>query len=326
MRFSNAFRERGFSSIRRQDRRAKAFHPVVQDALESRTMPSLPVPSLAPDPRVPADASLQYYPQAIPISDPSGIVFTNPTWEGALAYQYGPSPDQQLWVFVPPDPNGRLDLLVHGGGFRRGAPIFPGIDGFAQLDLDQGTTLISIGYRKLDTSAWPTPVEDIAVGIDDGYQIAQNLTGNRITDITETGVSAGGTAVALINYSAKYPTTMVRPNRIITISAPFETNAAAPAQPVHGFRRPSLVWWNGVIPKARIPITLMGTPGDPVATESHQFSTIQVLASDLRRHGVSVATYFDPHGHGRHGSVASDFLVDPDVKAALQEAYSSNGS
>ena len=69
----------------------------------------------------------------------------------------------------------------------------------------------------------------------------------------------------------------------------------------------------------------MGTPGDPVATESQQFSTIKVFASYLRSYGVRVATYFDPHGHGRHGSVASDSLVDPDVKAALLRAYSYNG-
>jgi acetyl esterase/lipase len=325
MRFSLAFLNRRFSSIPRQGRRARAFHPVVRDVLESRTMPSLPVLSIPPDRQAPAEAPLPYYPQAIPISDPSSIGFTNPTGDNALGYQYGPFPDQQLWVFVPPHPNGRLDLLVHGGGFRRGDPIFPGIDGFVQLDLDRGTTLVSIGYRELDTWAWPAPVDDIARGIDDGYKIAQNLPGNRITDITETGLSAGGTALALINYSAKYPTTMVRPDRIITISAPLETNASAPARPVYGFRRPSIVWWNGVSPKAKIPITLMGTPGDPVATESHQFSTIKEFASYLRRHGVSVATYFDPHGHGRHGSVASDFLVDPDVKAALLQADSYNG-
>jgi acetyl esterase/lipase len=219
MLFSVAFRESGSPSTRWQDRRAKAFHPIVLDVLESRTMPSLPVLSTPPDPQVPADAPPQYYSHAIPISDPSGSVFTSPIWDNALAYQYGPFPDQQLWIFVAPNSNGRLDLLVHGGGLRRGAPTSPGIGKFAQLDLDQGTTLVSIGYRKLGTSDWPAPVDDIATGIDDSYNVAQELTGNRITDVTETGLSAGGTALALINYSARYPTTTVRPNRIITISA-----------------------------------------------------------------------------------------------------------
>ena len=288
-------------------------------------MPSLPVLSTPPDPQVPADPPPQYYPQAIPISDPSSIVFTNPIWDDARAYQYGPFPDQQLWVFVPPNPNGRLDLIVHGGGLRRGVPTSHGIGEFAQLDLNQGTTLVSIGYRKLGTSDWPTPVDDIAMGIDDGYKIAQDLTGYRITDITETGLSAGGTALALINYSADYPTTTVRPDRVITISAPLEPNGSSSAEPGQDFRYPRVVRWNGVIPKAKIPITLMGTRGDPVATESQQFSTIEVFASYLRSHGVRVATYFDPHGHGRHGSVARDFQLYPDVEAALLRAYSDDG-
>jgi hypothetical protein len=256
---SIAFLGSGFSSKPRQNRRAKAFHPVVPDVLESRTMPSLPVLSFPPDPQGPAGAPPQYYAQAIPISDPSGIVSTNPIWDDALAFQYGPFPDQQLWVFVPPNPNGRLELIVHSGGFRHGAPTSTEIDGFAQL-------------------------------------------------------------LALINYSASYPTTIVRPNRIITISAPLEANASSPAESAAGFRYPSALRWDGVTPKATIPITLMGTPGDPIAIESHQVSTIHEFASYLRRHGVRVATYFDPHGHGRHGSVASDFLVYPDVRAALLRA------
>jgi hypothetical protein len=259
----------------------------------------------------------------LPVFDPSRIVSRNPLWNDALAYQYGPFPDQQFWVFRPPHPNGRLDLIVHGGGLRVGAPTASGIDGFVQLDLAQGTTVVSIGYRKLDTSAWPAPVDDIAVGIDDGTTIAQSLTGNRITDVTETGLSAGGTALALINYSPRYPTTMVQPNRIITISATLEPHAASPAGPAaHRWRYPGVVRWHGVTPKARIPITLMGTPGDPIAHESPQFSTIDAFASYLKENEVSVTTYFDPHGHGRHGSVASDFPIDPDVKAALLRAYS----
>jgi len=226
---------------------------------------------------------------------------------------------------VPPNPSGRLDLIVHSGGFRHGAPTSGEIDGFAQLDLDAGTTLVSIGYRKLDTSVWPAPIDDIAMGIDDSYKVAQNLTGNRITDITETGLSAGGTALALINYSPDYPTTTVRPNRLITISAPLEANASSPAKPADGFRYTSALRWDGVIPKTRIPITLMGTPRDPVAIESGRVSTIGEFARYLRRYGVKVATYFDPHSPGMHGSTASDFLVYPDVEAALQRAYSFGG-
>jgi acetyl esterase/lipase len=284
-------------------------------------MPSLPAPQIAPAAHIAPPSSSDYYPQPFPILDPTGIVSPNPIWNSALAYQYGPYPDQRLWVFVPPDPSGSLDLIVHAGGFRHGSPTSVEIDGFAQLDLSRGTTVVSIGYRLLNSAAWPAPIDDIATGIDDGYQIAQNLSGNRITDVTETGLSAGGTALALINYSPSYPTTTVRPSRLITISAPLETDASSPAKPLNGFRYTSALRWDGVTPKARIPITLMGTHGDPVAIESGRVSTIGEFSRYLRMHGVRVATYFDPHGRGNHGSIAGDFLLYPDVESALLEAY-----
>jgi hypothetical protein len=316
----NAFLDRALARRARHVRRAKAFRPVVQDVLENRAIPSLPALPLRAAPRGFAPAPQDYYSPPIPIAHPGGIVSTNPIWQTALAYQYGPFPEQQLWVFAPANPNGQLDLIVHSGGFRHADPTSAEIDGFAELDIDQGTTLVSIGYRKLETSDWPSPVDDIARGIDDGYVIAQNLTGHRISDVTEIGLSAGGTALALINYSPIYPTTTVRPNRIVTISAPLETNASSWAKPADGFRYTSALRWDGITPKARIPITLMGTRGDPVAIESQQVSTIEEFASYLRRHRVKVATYYDPHRFGVHGSVASDFLIYPDVKAALLRA------
>jgi acetyl esterase/lipase len=285
-------------------------------------MPSLAAWSVPAYPLGVAPAPSQYYSQPIPIALPRHAVFSNPIWDKALPYQYGPFPDQQLWVFVPPHPSGRLDLIVHSGGFRHGGPTSGEINGFATLDLAQGTTLVSIGYRLLDTSVWPAPVDDIAMGIDDGYKIAQHLTGNRIADITETGLSAGGTALALINYSPHYPTTPIRPDRLVTISAPLEANASSPAVPKDGFRYTDALRWDAVVPKARIPITLMGTPGDPIAIESQRVSTIGEFAGYLRRHGVEVATYFDPHSYGVHGSIAGDFLMYPDVKAALERADS----
>jgi acetyl esterase/lipase len=226
---------------------------------------------------------------------------------------------------LPPNPNGKLDLIVHSGGLRQGDPTSGEIDGFAQFDLDQGTTVVSIGYRKLDAWVWPAPVDDIAKGIDDGVQVAQDLTGHRIFDITETGLSAGGAALVLINYSNDYPTTMVRPNRIITISAPLEANAVSPARPAGGFRYTNALRWGRNIPKANIPITLMGTQGDPVARERGKISNIRNFAMYLRKYGVHVNIYFDPHGRSQHGSTARDFQLYPDVAAALLRAYNYNG-
>ena len=246
-----------------QYRRTRSYRPNGLDDLESRTLLSHQSPGGGAlvnliqglalgghrNSRLPSSASPgqgqfvlvppEYYPQAIPTPDRSGIISTNPIWNNAKVYQYGPYPDQRLWILVPPYPNGKLDLIVHSGGLLHGDPTSGEIDGFAQFDLDQGTTVVSIGYRKLDAWVWPATVDDIAKGIDDGVQVAQDLTGHRIFDITETGLSAGGTALVLINYSNDYPTTMVRPNRIITISAPLEANAVSPARPAGGFRYPT---------------------------------------------------------------------------------------
>jgi acetyl esterase/lipase len=155
------------------------------------------------------------------ISSPVDPPLSGSLWANASIYQYGPYPEQQLWVLMPPSPSGKLDLIVHAGGLHHGGPT--DVTPFAQFDLERGTTVVSIGYRLLDDWPWPAPIDDIAAGIDDVVQVAGALTGGTITDVTETGLSAGGTALALINYSPEYPTTTVRPDRIVTVSAPLVT-------------------------------------------------------------------------------------------------------
>jgi acetyl esterase/lipase len=257
----------------------------------------------------------------VPIATPAGYVA--PIWANANVYQYGPDPEQQLWVLVPPNPNGKLDLLVHGGGFHHGH--ITGVTPFAEFDVAQGTTVVSIGYRLLDQWPWPAPVDDIAEGIDDGVRIARSLTAGGISDITETGLSAGGTGLVLANYSPQYPTPAIQPNRLITVSAPLMTDAVARARVSFGFRYTDALRWGGIVPKANIPITLMGTPGDPIAVERGGISNIGQFAGYLRRNQIRVATYFDPHGRGRHGSVAGDLLLYPDVASAFEAAESYNG-
>ncbi len=313
------------SSRSRQRRRDRAYRPGGLDLPEGRSLLSHGLVSLPVDRGALLPAPTTYDPLPIPISDPGAIVSTDPIWDGALAYQYGPSAEQEFWVFLPTNPNGKLDLIVHSGGFRHGDPTSPEIDGFTRLDLSQGTTLVSIGYRLLDMYSWPAPVDDIAQGIDDGYEVAQALTGDRIVDVTETGLSAGGTALALINYSAEYPSTTVQPDRITTISSPLEANASSRAKPADGFRYTEALRWDGNVPKSNVPITLMGTPGDPIAMENGRISTIGEFSTYLRRYGIKVDTYFDPHGHGRHGSISGDFPTDPDVESALLRAYSYDG-
>jgi acetyl esterase/lipase len=262
-----------------------------------------------------------YYPQPVPIATPAE--YDKPIWANASVYQYGPDPEQQLWVLVPPNPSGKLDLLVHGGGFHHGHAT--AVTPFAEFDLAQGTTVVSIGYRLLDQWPWPAPVDDIAEGIGDGVRLAQSLTAGGISDITETGLSAGGTGLVLANYSPQYPTPAVQPNRLITVSAPLMTDAVAPARLSFGFRYTDALRWGGIVPKANIPITLMGTPGDPIAIERGGISNIGQFAGYLRRNQVSVATYFDRHGHRRHGSVARDLLLYPDVASAFEAAETYDG-
>jgi hypothetical protein len=262
-----------------------------------------------------------YYVEPVPIATPAE--FSSPIWANASVYQYGPDSKQQLWALVPPSPNGKLDLLVHAGGFHRGKPT--AVTPFAQFDLARGTTVVSVGYRLLDDTPWPTPVDDIAEGVDEGFRVAQALTGDRISDVTETGLSAGGTGLALINYSPDYPTTTVRPDRIITVSAPLVTDAVSPAKVSFGFRYTDALRWGDTVPKARIPITLMGTPGDPIAIERDGVSNIGQFADYLDRFHVKVETYFDPHDPGHHGSVSRDLLRFPDVARALETAQDLTG-
>jgi hypothetical protein len=259
----------------------------------------------------------------VPIARPVALGSSSPIWADATVYQYGPDPREEILVLVPPDPSGKLDLIVHAGGFHHGGPadVVP----FAQFDMARGTTVVSVGYRLLDDTPWPAPVDDIAEGLDDGFQVAQALLGDRISDVTETGLSAGGTALALINYSPVYPTTTVRPDRIVTVSAPLETDALSPGKVSFGFRWTDALRWADVVPKARVPITLMGTPGDPVAIERHGISNIGQFRDYLKRFHIPVETYFDPHDSGQHGSVSRDLPLYPDVASALQRAQDYGG-
>jgi acetyl esterase/lipase len=260
----------------------------------------------------------EYYADVVPAPKPALTVTPGSIWDDATFWQYGPAADQQLWVLVPPDPNGKLDLIVHSGGFRRGSPSEAGV--YGQFDLARGTTVVSIGYRLLGQSAWPAPVDDVAEGIDQGVRLVQTLTGNRISDITETGLSAGGTALALINYSDRYPTTAVQPNRIITVSAPLEEDAVSPARRDDRFRYTEALRWSRIVPTSKVPITLMGTPGDPIAIERGQTSNVRQFARYLQKYDIGVKTYFDPHDPGHHGSVTVDLPQYPDVAAAFGRA------
>jgi acetyl esterase/lipase len=274
--------------------------------------------------RVPAvEATPEYYAQPVPVANP-GVDDPSPIWDEARVYQCGPAPEEQVWVIVPAVPSGKLDLIVHSGGFESGSPTSGEIDGLAERDLGQGMTVASVGYRTLATSSWPAPVEDIAEGIDAGTEVAQGLAGVPITDVTETGLSAGGTALALINYSTAFPSTATRPDRIITISAPLEAGAVPPGAFPRGVPVGKVLRWN-LPPKSDVPITLMGTQGDPVALERGRASTVRLFTHYLAAHGVPVETYLNPHDPGQHGRTAEDFQIYPDVAAALQRAYDFGG-
>jgi acetyl esterase/lipase len=96
----------------------------------------------------------------VPIAPPVEFNSSSPIWAGVTTDQYGPDPREQLWVVVPPNPSGKLDLIVHAGGFHHGDPA--NVVPFAQFDMARGTTVVSVGYRLLDETPWPAPVDDIA--------------------------------------------------------------------------------------------------------------------------------------------------------------------
>ena len=169
----------------------------------------------------------------MPIAPPVELNSSSPVWADATTYQYGPDPMSNYGRRAgQPDRQAGPDRPRRRLPPRDSADVVP----YAQFDTALGTTVVSIGYRLLDDTPWPAPVDDIAEGLDDGFQLAQALTGGRISDVTETGLSAGGTALALINYSPDYPTTTVRPDRIITVSAPLMTDAVSPGNRSFGFR------------------------------------------------------------------------------------------
>src|SRR5262249_8242986 len=244
----------------------RRYRPAI-DGLERRQL----LAGAVADQQAFAPTPSEYCPQPVPIAPPVEWNSTSPIWADAATYQYGPDPREQLWLLVPPNPSGKLDLIVHAGGLNHGDPA--NVVPYAQFDMARGTTVVSVGYRLLDDTPWPAPVDDIAEGLDDGCQLAQALTGDRISDVTETGLSAGRTALALINYSAQYPTTTIRPDRIITVSAPLMTDAVSPGRISFGFRYTEALRWGDVV-KSRVPITLMGTPNDPVAIECNGISNI----------------------------------------------------
>ncbi|MHB1558425.1 MAG: hypothetical protein ACYC61_13280 [Isosphaeraceae bacterium] len=301
---------------RRPARPSRALEPLeTRSLLSGSVSPLAPVPAQAPI--VPAPP--QYYPQPRAVSDPGALVSTDPIWQTARAYQFGPDPAQQFWVMLPANPTGQVNLIVHSGGFHKGEVTSGEINPYAHVDLAQGIAVVSIGYRLLGDATWPAPVDDVAVGIDESIPIVQSLIGRPVTDITETGLSAGGTALALINYSPFYPATTVQPNRIITVSAPLERNATTQKHAIDGFRYSSELTWPEP-PRSHVPITLMGTPDDPIAQQNSRVSTIGEFSDYLRRYGVRVATYFDHHKPGEHGSITPDLPRYPDVAAAYQRA------
>jgi hypothetical protein len=102
-------------------------------------------------------------------------------------------------------------------------------------------------------------------------------------------------------------------------------DAVRAGRPKGGLRYSKALDWGRDLPKANIPITLMGTRGDPVALEKPDASNIREFARYLKRNNISVNTYRNPHDRGQHGRTAQDFQQYPDVAAALGRAYDYRG-
>ncbi len=97
-----------------------------------------------------------------------------------------------------------LVILVHGGGFIGGSADGKNMQTLEQFFKGEGYTVESLSYELCPSVKWPTPVDDIAKGVNDTIAKYQNQ-GIKIHNITYVGFSAGSTAGALLLYSDKYP-------------------------------------------------------------------------------------------------------------------------
>ena len=133
------------------------------------------------------------YPPQEPLSE-AGQRYGDECWRRSEGIRYeehafGPDPYQRLAVFAPPQPDGRVLLFWHGGGWTSGYKEWMGF--MAPSFTAAGVTFVSAGYRLAPQHAFPAGLDDCLAAL--------AWVRERVSErIFIGGHSAGGHYAALI--------------------------------------------------------------------------------------------------------------------------------
>jgi arylformamidase len=136
---------------------------------------------------------LEEYPPQEPLSE-AGRAYGAECWRrsAGIAFReeaYGPDPYQRLAVYEPNQPNGRVLLFWHGGGWTSGYKEWMG---FMAAPLNAaGVTFVSAGYRLAPQHMFPAGLDDCRSALS---WVRENVGGPLFIG----GHSAGGHYAALI--------------------------------------------------------------------------------------------------------------------------------
>ena len=136
---------------------------------------------------------LEDYPPQEPLSE-AGQVYSAECWRrsdgiACEEFAFGPDPYQRLAVFKPQQPDGRVLVFWHGGGWTSGYKEWMGF--MAPALNAAGVTFVSPGYRLAPQHVFPAGLDDCTRAV---QWVAENLRGR----IFIGGHSAGGHYAALI--------------------------------------------------------------------------------------------------------------------------------
>ncbi|MFD5541512.1 alpha/beta hydrolase, partial [Streptomyces sp. NPDC127079] len=114
-------------------------------------------------------------------------------------FDYGPGEDprQRLDVFAPDPPTDlrAAVLVLHGGAFRRGDRT--DVHSRCRALAARGITAIAVGYRLLDSAAWPAPLDDARAALRWTHEHADEL-GVDAGRIVLQGHSAGAQLALIV--------------------------------------------------------------------------------------------------------------------------------